>query len=237
MTQPAVLPTRTPVEDLSAACVDVTATRVDSWQQVFNEDFSASENSGYWQSFWHLFTAEDDSEHTLIVATRDGQSVAVEIDGERVDLDDPQNWIEDHPDSLTKADFQALAELEPHQWGAEGPMMNYWYALNTDDEHGIGPYTKTVDTIEAALRLAHANLCLVQVNGEFGLALTGGGMDMTWSIVQAFCQLGYLPPTAYCNNPGFAGPARGDQDYLLAAMRRSLSVQVQRLQSQLEQLG
>ncbi|HTQ47487.1 MAG TPA: hypothetical protein VMI75_32245 [Polyangiaceae bacterium] len=76
----------------------------------------------------------------------------------------------------------------------EGPMMNYYYPCTIGDE------------AEAARTLADTCLCVVRVNGETGLALTGGGMDLSWEIkCEAFMLLGHLPPVHFADLPGMAG--------------------------------
>jgi hypothetical protein len=90
----------------------------------------------------------------------------------------------------------------------DGPMMNYLYALPT-----------TPDEAEIRDALADLPLCVVTltdaIDGEDTfLALTGGGMDMSWYIVKAYVRLGYLPP-AYFDLPAFAGMRLTDEKRLL----------------------
>lgn len=76
----------------------------------------------------------------------------------------------------------------------EGPMMDYWYPV------------KLPHLADAALAIAHLPLCVVEFeNGATGLALTGGGMNLSWEICEAFILLGYLPPVHFCDLPGMAG--------------------------------
>jgi hypothetical protein len=82
--------------------------------------------------------------------------------------------------------------------GSDGPMMDFLYAL---------PVAPDDDKIVEAL--ADLPLCVITlpnaIEGEDTfLALTGGGMDMSWSIVEAYVRLGYLPPV-YFSLPSFAG--------------------------------
>ena len=70
----------------------------------------------------------------------------------------------------------------------EGPMMNYFYPC---DWRG--------DENEAAKKIRHLPLCIVEMgDGEKGLALTGGGMDLSIEICLAYIALGYAPPTHFC---------------------------------------
>jgi hypothetical protein len=83
----------------------------------------------------------------------------------------------------------------------EGPMMNYWYPVKLDDCE------------EAALKIAHLPLCVVEFeDGETGLALTGGGMDLSWEIAEAFIALGYWPPVHFCDLPKMSGRGKSEKD-------------------------
>lgn len=103
---------------------------------------------------------------------------------------------------------------------AEGPMMNYSYALPGFD----------MDPGEAAEAIADLPLCLVNFEDEsndeaWALALTGGGMDLTWSIAEAFMRLGYLPPAAYCKLPDYWGDTlTRRRKWILAGCARSLRI-------------
>lgn len=77
----------------------------------------------------------------------------------------------------------------------DGPMMDYFYPL----PHRFKPDKDTVDV------LAQLPLCLANPEGKWGLALTGGGMDLTWEICSAYILLGYYPPFEFCDLPGMAG--------------------------------
>lgn len=86
----------------------------------------------------------------------------------------------------------------------EGPMMAYWYPIE-----GIDPE-------EAARLIAHLPLCVVQFEDErTGLALTGGGMDLSWEICEAFVALGYWPPLHFCDLPRMSGRGTSDKDKAL----------------------
>ena len=89
---------------------------------------------------------------------------------------------------------------------AEGPAMNYWYPVRIDD------------CDDAARKIAHLPLCVVEFSdGRTGLALTGGGMDLSWEICAAFVALGYYPPLHFAELPGMAGRGTSDVDRALIA--------------------
>lgn len=76
------------------------------------------------------------------------------------------------------------------------PMMNFVYPLGEDF------------TIPADFRTKLENTTIVSIDGKHYLALTGGGMDLTWEIAESYINLGYYPPAHFCRLPGIAG--RGD---------------------------
>ena len=67
-------------------------------------------------------------------------------------------------------------------------MMNYYYPVDLDD----------LD--DAAKTIVDTPLCAVSVGGQTGLALTGGGMDLSWEICEAFLLLGFAPPAHFARN-------------------------------------
>ena len=76
----------------------------------------------------------------------------------------------------------------------EGPMMNYFYPVDN------------IDCESAARAISHLPLCVVELkDGTTGLALTGGGMDLSLEIVRAFVALGYYPPAHFARLSRMAG--------------------------------
>lgn len=115
---------------------------------------------------------------------------------------------------------------EGHVPGADGPMMNSLYPLELDDAEG------------AARAIVDLPLVVVtDGRGEvLGLALTGGGMDMSWDIAEAYMRLGYLPPVGL-RLPIFAGQeATPKNRWMIEGLRRSISGARDRLDRDLEDL-
>lgn len=103
---------------------------------------------------------------------------------------------------------------------AEGPMMNYFYEIPrfADDWQDPG---------EAAKVIVDVPLCIVHFIDEdiWGLALTGGGMDLSWQICEAHMLLGYLPPLRFCDLPLMGGLKLNSRNRrILAGCNRSVSV-------------
>lgn len=92
---------------------------------------------------------------------------------------------------------QVVADAYQDDIDRLSPMMNYIYGIP-----GI-----PIEPAEAQMRLELASLPLtvVTVGDEPFLALTGGGMDLSLSICEAYVELGMLPPLHFCDLPRFAG--------------------------------
>jgi len=129
------------------------------------------------------------------------------------DCDHPILDDDDHADTCPN-DGNA-AEL-----GAEGPMMSYWYPLVSD-------------VAKDATLIADLPLCLIHFeDGRQGLALTGGGMDLSWEIVEAYIRLGCYPPVHFCRLPAMAGKAdTPDNLAIVTACERSLDAASKRITS------
>lgn len=103
----------------------------------------------------------------------------------------------------------------------EGPLMSYFYPLPSFDPGRPE---------ETAKKLAGLPLCLVGlIDGEgytreWGMALTAGGMDLSWEICRGYIRMGYLPPLEFCRLPLFAGMRLTEETQLvLAACRESIA--------------
>ena len=114
----------------------------------------------------------------------------------------------------------------------EGPMMNFWYPLPDY-------FADVWEIEEAAKRLVGVNLCIVENldDGEYGLALTGGGMDLSWDICEAYMLLGYLPPVHFCSLPNFAGMKLTKKNaWIIAGCNRSLRISKEDAQTGLRRM-
>lgn len=109
---------------------------------------------------------------------------------------------------------------------AEGPMMDYFYPCTF------------ADLESAAESIADLPLCAVTLyDGEQGLALTGGGMDLSWEICEAYIRLGHLPPVHF-DLPNMASRGLTERALLvLDAMEASLGVVAARAERARERLA
>lgn len=84
------------------------------------------------------------------------------------------------------------------------PLMNYAYPLprgvrSTDSWHRIMSCTT-----------------IVVIDGKDYLALTGGGMDLTWEICEAYINCGYWPPAYFAGRlPKMSGRGASERDRMI----------------------
>jgi len=103
------------------------------------------------------------------------------------------------------------------------PQMNYRYPVPDLDRknHSNNKIKKAVD--EAG------SLTLIEdlESNEKYLALTGGGMDLSWDIVKGYINLGFTPPVHFCRDlPGMAGMKLSiENEGAILGCRRSLEAQ------------
>lgn len=105
------------------------------------------------------------------------------------------------------------------------PMINYYYPL---------PHARLY--AEDAAKIS-GPLVLVQFDdGEWALALSGGGMDLSWEICRAHVELGFLPPTHF-TLPDMAGNSWNEETAIVVmAMRKSLEVAYRWLKNNMKDL-
>lgn len=96
----------------------------------------------------------------------------------------------------------------------DGPMMNYAYPigeLSDDDLANLIDLPLTYITWRREFESDHE------------LALSGGGMDLSWEICEAYIRLGYLPPHHFAALPAMAGRGSSARDKaIIAACRASV---------------
>jgi len=109
------------------------------------------------------------------------------------DYNPPDDLPED-PDERKEAIEEWLEDIQPEIRDSNLPAMNYYYPLPAS----YGP--------EDAAKITG---CLTIVNfteeNTYGLALVGGGQDLSWEICETFMELGYLPPLHFIDLPHMAG--------------------------------
>lgn len=126
----------------------------------------------------------------------------------------PGTWATIDPAGVVyDADDYDPADVEP-------VISAVWPFGNDDAPRGV-------DLAEGQALLSDLPVCLVHwvdlaETPRVGLALTGGGMDLSDRIAEAYVRLGYLPPAALAPLPDFAGHEHAPA--LVAAVERSLFI-------------
>ena len=199
--------------------------RVD-WAEMQNDEgmFDEDHPHGPTYTYAEAFDFEHEDE-TFPMVARNGYAAGVIVDGRvfteseideeietaEADAEDIKRDPDIDPDVIAwrarLAALNAAQDDSPSQWGAEGPMMNYFYP--------VSDYTPG-DMEEWAAKITDLPLCVVEIDGERGLALTGGGMDLSWEIAEAFIRLGYYPPT-WIDLPAMSGRGESEKDRAIAS--------------------
>ncbi|SMB96790.1 hypothetical protein SAMN00808754_1652 [Thermanaeromonas toyohensis ToBE] len=99
------------------------------------------------------------------------------------------------------------------------PMMNYYYPLPR-----VAGDPKRLANILHQKHLPLALVCFPETK-SYALALTAGGMDLTWEICFGYILAGYLPPFYFCDLPQYPGMrANGWRRLVLSACRRTCQI-------------
>lgn len=115
------------------------------------------------------------------------------IEDVREEIDELRNEIDERA--------YDLALENPDEWS---PMMNYAYPL---------PSGQGFEPASAQARLMSVGcVVVVMLDDEPHLALSGGGMDLSWEICHAFLVLGFRPPLHFSELPQMAGRGSSDGD-------------------------
>lgn len=139
-------------------------------------------------------------------------------------LDD--NWYEFEPAPEDPDDWNqeriSQAQEAASESGTFEPMMNFLYPL----PHYDGD--ECLD--QGTLSLPACVLVRIDEDGDgcpdtVCLALSGGGMDLSWEICESYMSLGYMPPVHFAADlPRMAGRGQSERDRaILAACRQSCS--------------
>lgn len=161
--------------------------------------------------------------------TEDLNNLSVLIESRPFDFSEEEGWNYAQAEECETCEEVLVAryegEWDEHEentdceggiW-TDGPMMGYLWPLPD-----LGKHSGSLEHV--ARQLVGLPLCAVETaEGEVALALTGGGMDLSWEICAAYISLDCLPPFALTDLPGMAGYAE-KYPHIIAACRRTCEV-------------
>lgn len=199
-------------------------------QITVDQDWKATENTSTWRDAalklasdhgldmdcWELEEPTDEVD----IAAEDPDERTIEIFA-RLGSTEPFN-----ADSIIEQIFDLDLDLfdgreDPDEWS---PVMNYVYPLPLRDVPD--DWTNLV-----------INTTIVLIAGEPHLALTGGGMDFSWEIVESYLRLGFFPPAHFCDLPPMAGRGTSENDRaIIRACRESLAIRARWAKHAIERL-
>lgn len=134
---------------------------------------------------------------------RDETSFGMESDSE-----DEQEWQSTVRDCMLESENYA-------------PMMNCIYPL-PDLRH-------SEQEAQALIEDTNCVIVLIRKDERYPdtpyMALSGGGMDLSWDICRAYMLLGYLPPVHFCRLPAFAGKKlNGEAEWVVNGCVKSCEI-------------
>ncbi len=137
-----------------------------------------------------------------------------------------------------------LGDLDTFRDMDEDEREEYLADLLTENDHifeplsnGIYPLPRLdMEPAMAQAYLAGGNVVIVQVDDMPCLALSAGGMDYSWGLVEAYITLGYHPPICLSDLPNM-GLSHDLREYaIIAEMKASLGIVRGHMDSQLARL-
>lgn len=190
-------------EDLHVSNIDEKSIDID-WREAYGKDCEG------WRVVMPNFTSY--SRKLLLLYA------------EKNDIDLHEQFGVPDGESLKDVKTQDIADYLAEKWNDEGqeePMMNYYYPCDlSGGRYGLDP-----GDAQFILSVNHLPLTVVEVRGPDGedhpaLALTGGGMDLSWEICEAYCRLGQIPPMHFWDLPDMCGyGVSKDHQWVMACIR------------------
>ncbi len=152
------------------------------------------------------------------------------------DLSVLEDHDDDEPESASWAAWEAVQENDPD---TGCPMMNYAYPLDPQpfDPHGAAALLWDLPVVIVALGM-EARPESLQHEGRYVLALSGGGMDLSWEICEAYRRLDYHPPIHFMPPPRLADwEQSGEKFVTLVACVASAEIAKERAEALVSRLA
>lgn len=211
--------------DLSYACVDVKPI---DYQFTGERWAESTEDGGGWRVCeGTILSSEQDLEIDLgeigvNIERRlelDPDSFEIEVITTRTN-DDGDEDEEVKTLAPTDKDYDAFAE----HFKLDGDEVRHHINDDDDDWQPQMNYAYPLDREPLDDWKTHVVTCTcVEIDGEHYLALTGGGMDLSWEICESYMRLGYFPPAHFANLPAMAGRGMSERDkWIIEGCRKSL---------------
>lgn len=185
------------IEDLSCNHVDTKPVDVPSWESEWSDRSEEGEPCQ-----WEAARCETCN---AVLVFQDGG-------GDEKHRHAQKNAVSD---SSVSGDEDERDPCDGYVGLCEGPMMSYAYPCAWGDGADAAALLVDLPVVPVVLR-----------DGTHALALTGGGMDLSWEICEAYVRLGFLPPLHYARDlPRMAGLWLTDRRALvLDVCERSASI-------------
>lgn len=189
-----------PIESLSAACIDARPFDVD-WSEGFGETWETVDPFGEMDARALAEWIADRGDLPEPWTHDDARRLC--YDGAPFDPED-----EDAEEKTEELREYARENAETDDFA---PMMNHAYPIEDGD----------AERMQAILAVRSLPVVVVEYQDRPVLALSGGGMDLSWEICESYMRLGYLPPVSFAASlPAMADRAEKAPD--VSAQARDL---------------
>ena len=149
----------------------------------------------------------------------------VEIKADELDLEECIELLKyygvdySHVDSEDEDEVRAVLEDYLDDSDEFQPMMNFIYPLH--GEFDSSDVKKLLGLPLTIVRMLDGD--------EYYLALTGGGMDLSWEICEAYMRLDFYPPIEFCDLPAMADRGESEHDKsIIDACKKSAEAIIER---------
>lgn len=140
-------------------------------------------------------------------------------------------------DQLTREEFRRFFTDQGHELPDEGePSVDEFETLINEIEDEFIPVASWIwpvrlngdlepQHLQAILHLYAGPVCLVEIDNEYYLGLTGAGMDLSWDLCKAFMLVGNFPPSVLAGNLEGAddGYVNADKIWIMQGSLHSLA--------------
>lgn len=204
----------------------LATSRAFEWNVNTNSEYGELSSDDFGSELWRAVAAENtidaldeydsDWREKTVKAAFEALVIDATVTAESDDDENLAELAEDHFDEYETAIDQFRDSFHP--------AMNFVWPLDSVDNARHSEQ-------DLADMVAQAGCCvLVQIGDEYGIALTGGGMDLSDHIVRAYVNCGYMPPLRLIENAYSWGQlAEAERTNVASRAKSFLSAQIGRI--------
>jgi hypothetical protein len=116
------------------------------------------------------------------------------------EYDEFTDWRETYEDEDEARDAFNDSDVGAEWRDGFAPMMNFVWPVFLGHEPNAEEIAAKMEEAGGCVSLIDFSVNEDHEGERFGIALTGGGMDLSWNIAAAYCAAGQVPPVALLRN-------------------------------------